>query len=104
MNKSKGKKKAGPQKILNDQPKFSDNEEEMPKIDMNRLSPNMYQKDQNISRDSGSKSGRPLSNREIDQSGDTIFKINAEEWNNIPKIVYEAIAKIVLDFDINLKR
>ena len=44
MNKSKGKKKAGPQKtMLNDQsPKFSYNEEEIPKIDMNRLSPNMY--------------------------------------------------------------
>jgi hypothetical protein len=44
MNKSKGKKKAGPQKNIgyDQSPRFSDNEEEIPKIDMNRLSPNMY--------------------------------------------------------------
>lgn len=71
---------------------------------MNRLSPNLYNKDSNNLQESGGKSGRPLSNREIDQSGETIFKFNAEEWNNIPKIVYEAIAKIVQDFDMNLRR
>jgi hypothetical protein len=42
-----------------------------------------------------SKSGRPYSNRDIEQSKGTILKINPEEWNNVPVIVYESIATIV---------
>ena len=47
---------------------------------------------------------RPRSHREVTQPPTTIFKITPQEWNNVPKIVYEAIACIVSEFDQNLVR
>ena len=47
---------------------------------------------------------RPRSHREVTQPMTTIFKIVPQEWNNVPKIVYEAIASIVSEFDQNLVR
>ena len=29
----------------------------------------------------------------------TIFQIEAKEWNNVPKIVYEAVCQIVTKYD-----
>ncbi len=46
---------------------------------------------------------RPSSNREIKQSASTIFPIEPAEWNNVPKIVYEAIATVVAELDTNRK-
>ena len=35
----------------------------------------------------------------IKQSDVTIFKINPIDWNNVPKIVYDAICSIITSFD-----
>ena len=42
---------------------------------------------------------KPRSHREVSQGPDTCFKIVPEQWNNVPKIVYEAIATIVASLD-----
>lgn len=34
-------------------------------------------------------------NKEVEQESSTIFKINAAEWNNVPRIVHEAVYTIV---------
>jgi hypothetical protein len=38
----------------------------------------------------------------IKQRDDTIFKINAVDWNNVPNIVYEAVCTIVTKYDNNV--
>ena len=48
---------------------------------------------------SGGDSGRASSNRDVQQSSDTIFRIRADEWNNVPKIVYEAMVTIINTID-----
>jgi len=35
----------------------------------------------------------------VNQPQDTIFKIKPEEWNNVPSIIYEAIATLVSEQD-----
>ena len=35
----------------------------------------------------------------IKQESNTIYKINASEWNNVPTIVYDAFCQIVLKYD-----
>ena len=37
----------------------------------------------------------------IKEAKNTVLKINTEEWNNVPKIVYEAICSLVTAFDVN---
>jgi len=48
-------------------------------------------------------SGRASSNREVTQPDETVFKIKAGEWNNVPRIVYEAIVAIVNTLDENAR-
>ena len=40
----------------------------------------------------------------IKQRDDTIFKINAVDWNNVPNIVYEAVCTIVTKYDNNVQQ
>ena len=46
-------------------------------------------------------SGRASSNREVTQPDETVFKVNAEDWNNVPRIIYEAIVTIINALDEN---
>ena len=41
------------------------------------------------------RSGRKTTNRDVDQKKDSIFVMNPEEWNNVPKIVYDAVIALV---------
>lgn len=50
------------------------------------------------------RSGRPSTNREVPQTPDTVFAINPEEWNNVPKVVYEACYALVVEADATRKR
>ena len=47
----------------------------------------------------GNNSGRAHSHRDIPQKRDTVFRIRAEDWNNVPKVTYEAITALVIAFD-----
>jgi hypothetical protein len=40
----------------------------------------------------------------LEQGRETVLKINPEEWNNVPVIVYESIFKIVSELDKNFRR
>ena len=44
---------------------------------------------------------KPLSNRQIYQGNQTVLKIEAQEWNNVPQIVYESVVRIVSVLDQN---
>lgn len=44
-------------------------------------------------------SGRATSHRDVPQKRDTVFRIRAEDWNNVPKVTYEAITALVIAFD-----
>jgi hypothetical protein len=33
-----------------------------------------------------------------------VLKINPEEWNNVPKVIYEAIVTLVTAYDANKKQ
>ena len=38
------------------------------------------------------------------QAKDTVFKVDPEEWRNVPKIVYDAIAALIQNFDMTSKK
>ena len=42
---------------------------------------------------------KPRSHRDVSQGPNTCFKIIPEQWNNVPKIVYEAIASVIETLD-----
>ena len=42
---------------------------------------------------------RPRSHREIVQQGPTVFKIESDKWNNVPKVVFEAVVALVTQVD-----
>ena len=47
----------------------------------------------------GEGSGRQTGQRKVQQPVTTVCKLEPEHWNNVPVIVYEAIAKIVAAVD-----
>ena len=47
---------------------------------------------------------KPRSNREIKQPLNTCFRLVPEQWNNVPKIVYEAMAEIISTLDKQKQR
>lgn len=50
------------------------------------------------------RSGRPCTNRDVTQTPDTVFAINPEEWNNVPKIVYDCCYSLIYEADATRKR
>lgn len=42
---------------------------------------------------------KPRSNRDVSQAGNTFFKLVPDQWNNVPKIVYEATYEIITAID-----
>lgn len=42
---------------------------------------------------------RPRSHREIIQPGPTVFKIESDKWNNVPKVIFESIVALISQVD-----
>ena len=42
---------------------------------------------------------KPRSNRDVSQANNTFFKLIPDQWNNVPKIVYEATYEIITAID-----
>ena len=65
---------------------------QMPKLDLDQITPE--------DKDGGKgSSGRFTSQRPVKQAITTACRLEPADWNNVPKVVYEAIAKIVQFID-----
>jgi hypothetical protein len=65
---------------------------QIPRLDIEAISPNDKEGDKG-------SSGRINGQRPIKQAITTILRIDPQDWNNVPTVVYEAVAKIVSSID-----
>ena len=50
------------------------------------------------------RSNRPSTNREVNLDSDSVFLIKPEDWNNVPKVIYECCFHLVSEADATRKR
>ena len=77
----------------------------VPSLDLKGMSPGGNQPGLgNHALHTSARSGRSTTAREIQQPSGTVFEINPEDWNNVPKIIYDAVIVLVNEADAAKKR